>query len=175
MRTREVILRSGEQIALVPLTRCQFAIIDIADAELVGKMNWSARRQPNTFYAFRNAGNGRSELLHRLIMGAGSDDPRVDHRDGNGLNNRKENLRFCTHSQNFANMYRRRPKTGFRGVYQDRRQPGRWYARICFQFNKMHLGTFATPEEAAKAYDAAAVAHFGEFAHPNFPVIGAPL
>jgi hypothetical protein len=101
------------------------------------------------------------------------DDPtvEVDHRDGNGLNNRRRsNLRVCSHSQNGANQKKHKNNTsGFKGVvlYKDNRSRP-WCARIKVEGRHIYLGYFATPDEAAKAYDAAAIRLHGEFARTNF-------
>lgn len=107
--------------------------------------------------------------MHRLILGlVPGDGQRVDHRDLNGLNNVRSNLRLCTSSQNLANGPRRVDNTsGYRGVGWDR-QHRRWVAKIQVRGRTMNLGLFRSPEQAALAYDAAAREHFGEFARPNF-------
>ena len=82
----------------------------------------------------------------------------MDHENGNGLDNRRENLRLATHSQNQRNRRRTRDK-----VYKGTRRNGKkWVAHIV-------LGTFASEEEAARAYDHAATLLYGEFARLNFP------
>ena len=106
-------------------------------------------------------------LMHRLIMNAQATED-VDHRDGNGLNNRRKNLRPATVSQNLGNMRRLRSdcSSGFKGVTYIRKL-GKWQARIQFQGKRTVLGCFATKELAAQAYDEAAKRIFGEFAAPN--------
>jgi hypothetical protein len=100
--------------------------------------------------------------LHRKILGKAATEY-IDHKDHDGTNNRRTNLRPCSHGQNLSNGRYRPGYSGFRGVRVD--HSGRWRARIAH----CHLGTFATPEEAARAYDAAATKYFGEFATLNFP------
>src|ERR1700736_6750806 len=90
--------------------------------------------------------------------------PTIDHRDGNITNNRWNNLRRATASQNNAN--RRRPRhntSGYKGVYRSRRS-GQWCAHIGRNGQTIHLGTFPTPQAAHAAYLAAARKLFGEFA-----------
>lgn len=91
----------------------------------------------------------------------------IDHKDGDFTNNRIENLRLCTQSQNLGNRRGHSRKGYFKGVTL--RRSGRYEAAICLDYRQIYLGTYATAEEAARAYDAAAVEHFGEFARLNFP------
>lgn len=89
---------------------------------------------------------------------------RLDHRDGNALNNRWENLRYATQAQNMQNSRRRSDnQTGFKGVSFNRAR-GRFQAHISINRKSRYLGLFDTAEEAHAAYCAAAKEHFGEFA-----------
>lgn len=115
----------------------------------------------------RQEPHGASILMHHVVLGI-EREVRIDHRNGNGLDNRKVNLRPCTHSQNLQNQRKRKDNTsGYKGVAW---HPGarKWYAYIQVEKKRLHLGLFANPVEAAQAYDAAARLHFGEFARPNF-------
>lgn len=113
----------------------------------------------------------RAYCYHRLawLYVTGEWPPQeIDHKDRNPGNNRFDNLRLATHAQNLKNQ--RKPKnntSGFKGVKLDKRN-GRWIARITMEYKDVHIGCFATAEEAAKAYDDAALKHFGEFAALNF-------
>jgi len=101
--------------------------------------------------------------MHTLITGWSF----VDHRNGDGLDNRRQNLRPANDSKNQMNARMRSDNpSGFKGVCADRH---RWMARIQLDGRRTYLGYFATPQEAARAYDAAAVELFGEYARPNFP------
>jgi len=96
----------------------------------------------------------------------------IDHRDNDGLNNCKWNLRVCSRKQNNRNRKTRSRKTSdFKGV--DLRAGGRWRAKIRVDGKSIHIGLFATQEEAARAYDVSARKHFGEFACCNFPEVRA--
>jgi hypothetical protein len=102
--------------------------------------------------------------MHRLIMAA-PDGIGVDHINGDGLDNRRANLRLASQRDNSANMaVRASSATGFKGVSWKRRNR-KWQAQI----GRTYLGIFASAEEAARAYDHAAREAWGEFAHLNFP------
>lgn len=109
-------------------------------------------------------------LLHRLItrVPVGR---QIDHKNRDQLDNRRSNLRIATPSQNSANKVAR-GISGLKGVHDTRRSPPLkkpWAAHIQSQGKKKNLGYFATAEEAGRAYDAAALELFGEFAVLNFP------
>lgn len=108
--------------------------------------------------------------LHRLawfFVHGSLPEMRVDHIDGDTLNNRIANLRLATHAQNLGNSKRRKDNTsGFKGVSADR-SGARWRAQIKRNGRIAHLGTFDTPEEAHAAYVAAATELFGEFARAS--------
>lgn len=141
-----------------------FAIIDECDIGLM-RLRWSVLIQKNTCYAAHYTHeNGKKVAIsmHRMIMGAGPAEE-IDHIDGNGLNNRRSNLRRGTHSQNQCNQRKRSSNTsGFIGVtwYQRYRK---WRAG----FRRVFIGYFDTPQEAAEARDLYAKAEAGEFAKLN--------
>lgn len=154
----------------IPLTQGLFAAVDAADYEWLSNFKWSARRDGATFYAGRKSTvNGRQTtmLMHRLILGL--TDPRIqcDHRDRNGLNNARENLRPASRSQNTCNQRKRSDNTsGYIGVKLNKAS-GKWFAQITRGGRLIHLGRYSTPEEAARARDAEAIKVYGEFAHLN--------
>jgi hypothetical protein len=125
---------------------------------------WRAHRRRHVWYVNRSVpGMRKRQYLHSFLTSY----PMTDHANGNGLDNRRINLRPCTAAQNNANRIRVSNRAGFRGVF---RQPsGRWKAVITYASRSTHLGTFNTAEEAARAYDAAAIKTWGEYARPNFP------
>jgi hypothetical protein len=152
----------------IPLTRGLSAIIDAADAELILSHKWYATPRGNTFYAMRMAnwvdGKRPSILMHREILGLTDADVHADHRDLNGLNNRRSNLRSCTRFENHRNSALRKDNAiGFKGVGFNRRI-GLYHARIFVRGKSKYLGSFGTPEDAHRAYCNAAAAYFGEFA-----------
>lgn len=160
---------------LIPLTLGQIAIVDACDYEWLNQWSWFAVRQSNanTYYARRHLpkqpdGSRPLILMHRLIMGD-PDGMFVDHRDHDGLNCRRSNLRVATAAQNNRNR-RKSPiqnLTGVKGVTlsTDRRPEVAWRAKISVNGKLIHLGGFPTREEAAEAYRVAAVKYHGEFAY----------
>lgn len=153
--------------------------IDFADLPLMldGKTGWCVakfKKIANTLYVVRRIG-GRSkphmQLLHRVILGLTNPKIEGDHRSGDGLDNRRQNLRRATRVQNCRNGKRRRNGTSiYRGVSWDseRRQ---WTASIRRKDRKGResLGRFAGEVAAARAYDKEAGKRYGEFARLNFP------
>jgi len=153
--------------AEIPLTQGLVALVDDADyAAVVAAGKWHANPDKHTFYArrtFRRDGGRQMVPMHRFITGW----PYVDHRNGDGLDNRRQNLRPADNSENSMNRGLAANNTsGFKGVSRHER---RWQSRIRLDGLLIHLGTFGTPEDAARAYDEAALALFGQFARPNFP------
>jgi hypothetical protein len=105
--------------------------------------------------------------MHRLIVDA-PHGVLVDHRDGDGLNNTRANLRLCSNAENMRNSGRKRTNTsGFKGVIHHKKT-GKWVARITVNDQEKHLGLFPTREAAARAYDDAARRLHGAFALTNF-------
>jgi hypothetical protein len=165
MKPREIVIQGD--VALIPLTQGQVAIIDAADVHMVAGVNWCADKSGNTYYAHRRElreGKWAKVRLHRLLLDA-PPELLVDHRDGDGLNCRRNNLRLATAQQNATN--RRRPasnKCGFKGVHQ---QGGVFVASITPPSGKrLYLGCFETPETAHAAYCSAGESLHGEFWRP---------
>lgn len=151
---------------MIPLTQGKFALVDDEDFEYLTQWKWCAVRSDTTFYAERGE-SGHHIRMHADIM----NNPKgmeVDHRNRNGLDNRRENLRVCTNQQNKMNRGRFSSNTsGFKGVSLT--DHGTYQARIQVNKKRINLGSFADATQAARAYDKAANQYFGEFAWLNFP------
>ena len=156
----------------IPLTQGRFALIDDDDFDkVVAYRSWHAVESRGTFYARTNVHckDGHWTLLpmHRLIMGV-SGNLQVDHKNGDGLDNRKENLRVCTQGENAKNRRRSSLSTSpFKGV-SFRKRERRWVARVNSNGKRLWLGMYSTAEEAARVYDAKAREVYGAFARTNF-------
>jgi hypothetical protein len=153
----------GGSMKTITLTQNQVAIIDDEDFERVGSILWRAQKGSKTWYAI----NSNIGYLHRYIMNA-PEGMEIDHKDKNGLNCTRDNMRLATVQQNrqYAEMPQTENGSGFRGVIQSR---GLWLASITQHKRRKFLGRFETKEEAALAYDRAARELHGEFAVLNFP------
>jgi hypothetical protein len=139
----------------------RFAIVDEADMELVSAHSWWAQPGGNTFYAVTTG----SIAMHRLIVGA-SPGEIVDHDNHNGLDNRRANLRPCSHTQNMQNSRSRQGSASrFKGVTRGYRN--RWRASIQAGGERIELGSFDTEVKAAMQYDRAARLMHGRFAYTN--------
>lgn len=157
------------------------ALVDDEDYPLLSRFSWLPSDGPGNgttycvmSYPLRRGGK-RDYItipMHRLIIPARRG-WEVDHRDTNGLNNQKSNLRECTRSQNIANTRTiNRPKSSrFKGVHFHKGK-GKWIARIKVNQKAVFYRGFDDETEAARAYDAKARAVFGEFARLNFPAEG---
>jgi len=136
--------------------------IDEADLETIRPYTWLICNDAPRFYALTYI-NRKPVRMHQMLTGF----PKTDHKDGNGLNNKRDNLRVCNSNQNQHN--RRKHKTGsskYKGV---RLTPtGKWQARIKFHSKEIYIGSFDFEIDAAKAYDSKAKELFGEFCNTNF-------
>jgi HNH endonuclease len=156
----------SEDVRYIPLTRGKYAIVDAEDFEELSKHKWTLIRRGNSDYAGRRE-KGKHISMHREIMNT-PDDMVVDHINGNGLNNRKANMRNCTKAQNSYNSRPRGGHSGYVGVTY-RKSKGKYEAVIGFRGEKIYVGEFDDEIEAAKARDRKARQLQGEFAYLNFP------
>lgn len=142
----------------IPLTNGGVALVDDEDFESVCLHRWTLHKG-----YVSTCINRRRRKLHQILI---PDRNLLDHRNGNKLDNRRENLREATNQQNVWNSKARPGSSSFKGVS---RTDGRWGAKIKRDGKSKSLGSYATEEEAALAYDRAAEELFGEFARLNFP------
>lgn len=163
-----------ERHARVAVGRAHAALVDAADLALVEGHRWHLLRGHNgKLYAYASG----TLYMHRLIAGT-QPGYETDHINGDGLDNRRSNLRSATASQNRANMGKPRrprgatPSSAYKGVSWDRSR-GRWQAKIQVAGQHRNLGRYDDEAQAARAYDAAAVAAWGDFAAVNFATAAA--
>jgi len=154
----------------IKLTQGKVALVDDEDYEYLSQFQWQIKKTNGLFYAKRGVwvterNNNIHIYMHREIIDAPIKMD-VDHIDGNGLNNQKSNLRICVHAQNMANMKKRKGKQ-YKGITP--RREG-WLAQIKVNYAHIYLGDYKTKEDAARAYDRAAIKYFGEFANLNFKI-----
>lgn len=152
--------------ALIELTKGFFTKVDISDLPLLDGWNWCAQKS-NADLVYARAsrvvdGRNKGVLLHRFLLDAPKD-RHVDHINGDGLDNRRSNLRLATHSQNLWNQRRRKDnRSGLKGASFIKKY-GRWQAQIKTFGKKKHLGYFDTAEEAHAAYCTAAEIYHREY------------
>lgn len=161
----------------IQLTRGLEAIVDDADYEAVTAYKWQSWQAPSGIWYARRTVNQRTlhrkDLwMHREIMRP-VEGQMIDHKDGNGLNNIRSNLRLATNSQNQQNRHHLSLNTsGFRGVTWNKAS-AKWQAQIKHQGKNFYLGVFDNAEVAAAAYNAKAAELFGEFARFNLTELAA--
>ena len=152
-------------IVSIPLTQGKIAVIDECDYALVSPHRWHAVRAPNGVWYARARIDRRNIYMHRLIT---RNPPYpVDHRSGDGLDNRRENLREATQSQNLANR-EARGLSEFIGVWRDHHKQ-RWVAQVTKDRKRVFQSYSYDEETAARLRDEAARRIFGQFATFNFP------
>lgn len=155
----------------IELTQGQVALVDDWRYDELNQFKWCARfdSYTNSFYAVRGfkASDGKwtTIRMHRVVANTPKG-MKTDHKNRNTLDNQEENVRICNNYQNSHNRIKQRNnKSGYKGVFWFK---NKWVAEIASECKSKMLGSFSTPEEAARAYDEAAKRLHGEFANLNF-------
>lgn len=155
----------------IALTQGKVALVDDADYEAVNAHKWYAKKIGRGWYAMRGVrrfdGKWITQSLHQFLMPGVSE---IDHRDGNGLNNQRENIRPSTRQQN-QQRFRSKPvgaTSKFRGVSWHKGNR-RWEASIKVDGKNIYLGNSTIEEDAARIRDKATLKYYGPDAHFNFP------
>ena len=161
---------TGGAVNVIKLTQGKYAIIDSEDFERINKHKWYTFYDNWNWYAVRNIrkvnGKRTMQRMHRVIMNC-PEGLEIDHRNHDTLDNRKCNLRICTHAQNHYNKKSQKGISKFKGVSWHKRHK-KWAAYIGLNNKDIYLGLFINEIDAAKAYDKKAKELFGDFAYLNF-------
>lgn len=173
VQRHEVTQPLDQSYRLIPLTQGKNAIVDTEDFHWLSKWNWCAvwNIKTHSFYAARGIridGGTISVKMHSAILRCKPGEE-GDHKNHNTLDNRRNNLRKCTHALNMRNqkLYAGN-SSGYKGAGWHKRIK-KWQSRIRVDGKLISLGYFHSKQDAARAYDCAAKKYFGEFAHLNFP------
>lgn len=150
----------------IKLAQGKLVIVDDEKYEYVNQWTWSF----SMGYAKRREKLGQNKFhtiqMHRVLMDCPKN-MQVDHIDGNGLNNQKNNLRICSPLQNMRNQkVRKNNSSGYRGVHWSIKH-NKWIARIGSNYMRIHLGCFDDKREAAEAFNNASKKYHGEFGRLN--------
>ncbi|MFZ2809454.1 MAG: HNH endonuclease signature motif containing protein [Desulfosalsimonadaceae bacterium] len=143
----------------IELTQGKVALVDDADFEYLSQWKWHAAKQPckarDTFYAKRNVslggGKQKSLYMHVAIVGECPVGYERDHKDGNGLNNQRDNLRLVTHRQNAQNLHVDK-SSRYPGVFIEKRRKSKWRAQVNIEGDIKFIGNFRTERLAFDAY-----------------------
>ena len=157
-----------DKIVKIPLTKGKFAIVDLQDSTVISHYKWHFLK---TGYAATSVGGRKNKkmiYMHRLLMSVTDRHISVDHINKDKLDNRRSNLRICTHRQNCSNSSKskNRKTSIYKGVYFDKERQ-LWQAKIKVNYKNVYLGRFPIETQAAKAYNNAALKYFGIFASVN--------
>lgn len=159
---------------LIKLTQGQYSKVDDDDFPLLSKPTWQASydKKRGVFLASRGVWNSLAKKPKTVLMAREIAKPKgrnqVDHINHDTLDNRKDNLRICTRSQNAMNQQKQNNNTsGFKGVCWSKHNR-KWVSRIVLEGKTIHIGGFNSREDAGRAYDEKATEIYGKFAHLNF-------
>jgi hypothetical protein len=155
----------------ISLSKGLEVLVDNKDFKGLSKFSWHSQKNKNTYYAVtkpwvKGTGKCKTIYMHRFLTEA-EKGMVVDHIDGNGLNNQRDNLRVCTQTQNMMNRGKQlNNSSGYKGVVK---HPlcNKWMTRIKVGSKHIYLGLYMTKEEAAQVYNDAAINYYGEYATLN--------
>lgn len=164
-------VKREDGLVKIPLTKNKWVIIDESDYPLIRNRAWHLKDGKYAQTNVYTKGIRKHPKMHRVILGLKEGDGKiVDHINRDGLDNRRCNLRLCNPSQNSSNKIQKKNKLGLIGVTKNGTKNGSGYqSRIKFETQVILLGSYKTPEEAARARDKKAIELHGEFAVLNFP------
>lgn len=148
--------------------------VDTEDYDKIKNYKWSVNKDGNTFYAHaygRKINNSKTLIMHRFILDAKKNNM-IDHINGNGLDNRKTNLRECTKSQNGYNRTCQKYgiSSDYKGVCYSKKDQ-KYTVRIGIDGKRISLGNYDTDDQAAIAYNVACIKYHAEFARPNLNIM----
>ena len=162
----------------IPLTQGKFALVDDEDYDYLMQWKWNTEkaRKGRRYYAKRAEYDKETQTqktirLHRVIMNVIDPNIHIDHKDHDGLNCQKNNMRIATNEQNTRNRRANKNSTSkYKGVSRSVWPSGthKWKAKITINGKQINIGFFDEEIEAAKAYDKMAIELHGDFANPNF-------
>lgn len=159
----------ADNVTIIEISGGAEVKLDSVDVDLVSGFKWSAQKNRGTQYAqstVNHESGRRNIMMHRLIMSAPKG-MQVDHINGDGLDNRRSNLRLVTNSQNSYNRgVAKNNVSGFKGVGFHKKS-GKWQARIAVDRKRKHIGLYDTPEQAAEAYEAESKKLHGVYSWAN--------
>lgn len=152
----------------IPLTQGKLTLVDDQDYDFLMQWKWHIQKSHKTIYAIRTDNFNHTTIrMHRIIAKRMRLEGHIDHKDQNGLNNQRDNLRFATNSQQGANQKKHNNNTsGYKGVYW-RKDNHKWRVEINVNGKRINLGCFENSKDAARAYNEAAIKYHGEFAVLN--------
>lgn len=152
----------------IKLTQGKIALADDEDYEKLNRYKWCAIKGRYTFYAQRSCiSKGKAntiKMVHSILPPPPGME--IDHKDGNGCNNQRDNIRICNRSQNQANSSSYIGFSRHKGIHWCPKDK-KWMSRIQVDGQRVYLGYFSSEKEAALVYNAAALKYFGEFARLN--------
>lgn len=150
----------------IPLSKGHVTVVDVEDYDMLSKYSWWIDAYGYALTTQKIYGRKKNIRMHRMILEPPADKV-VDHIDGDPLNNQKSNLRIVSQKQNLRNSRTRHNNlSGYKGVgwYKNYKK---WQVRISVDGKQIHIGYFDDKHEAARAYNEAALLHYGEFAWLN--------